>query len=65
MTESEQPMETAPRDGTAIMIKCEDNSETLAWWYDLEPGYVGWYFGETGDQKLIEVHGAAVSWTPA
>jgi asparagine synthetase A len=61
-----QPMDTAPKDGTAILILCADGTTQEGWWYDLQaPDYVGWYSDESGDRTLTALHGDALSWSLA
>jgi hypothetical protein len=64
-----QPIETAPKDGTDILV-CFDCASVLvahiAWWCDLTDGDVGWWSYVRGSvtQEMLDGYRAPTHWIP-
>lgn len=61
-----RPIETAPRDGTRIMLGRHGEHPVIGWWWTGDPQFPWRFFDTDGDElnSRMDVHGGFTHWQP-
>lgn len=70
MSDNWQPIETAPKDETVVLLWCPQSWDTdfvrVGWWFEAESPHEdsGWYDDEAASHPLTDLYGEPTHWMP-